>query len=556
MTVDDGTHLATITSTVDATNDGAYHRVVCERDTATGELRMWTYRSDGTLSEVVTPVSDPTTVAPGSLWNPNTPTYLCRFGNTTVGSMSQNITFDLFRYVKQALPTNQFTPIPSVAHARPTSSSWGEYARLVDPSSLKLWLFDSSGGYSMRTARGSSPTPINPPSGYGADYYVDASGHGYYTSFEGGGSWRGVDPTVGGYWSALGALVPTSLDNSTIGQFDYISRFSSSWTISGMFRFPSAKIGSTEYLLTNLDGSSHGFSIETNYAGTRRIAFEAGNDKGYFRAEVTVPGGNGQYSADTWYYFALTFNGSGSSGGASAQGLSAYLIPLTGVPLTLSDVTSDKSSNLDNGLIMGNTAVASVGSTAPLRVAGGADSETQIADLSVWNMALTDANILTLANGRIAQPTATIDGTGTLELSGPNSAITGGSGRANIINTSMAAVGLLVSGTNELVGKIDGTGNTTISAGGNLTASHIVQNALVIGGTSANPAVVTIAASDAAGICRLARPSRKGRCQAERTLRRPQHPRWLVAWRPSQPLPFHQDPLPIVQALHLGSQRS
>ncbi len=165
----------------------------------------------------------------------------------------------------------------------------------------------------------------------------------------------------------------------------------------------------------------------------------------------------------------------------------------------MSDVTNDKSSNLDNGLIMGNTAAASVGSTAALRVGGGANSETQIADLSVWNMALTDANILTLANGRVAQPTATIDGTGTLELSGPNSAITGGSGRADIINTSTAAAGLLVSGTNELVGKIDGTGNTMVSAGGKLTASHIVQNALVIGGTSANPAVVTIAASDAGG---------------------------------------------------------
>ncbi len=331
MTVDDGTHHATITSTVDATNDGAYHRVVCERDTATGELRMWTYRSDGTLSEVVSPVSDPTTVAPGSLWNPNTPTYLCRFGNTTAGSMSQNITFDLFRYVKKALPTNQFTPIPSVAPAPEQLPLPGAATPdTVDPSNLMLWLFDSSGGYSMRTGLGSSPTPTNPPSGYGSDYYVDASGHGYYTPFSDSLSWRGVDPTVGGYWTVRGALVPTTLDNSTIGQFDYISRFSSSWTISGMFRIPSATIGTTEYLLTNMDGSNHGFSIETNYAGTRRITFDAGNEKGYFRAEVTVPGGNGQYSADTWYYFALVFNGTGSSGGASTQGLSAYLIPLSG----------------------------------------------------------------------------------------------------------------------------------------------------------------------------------------------------------------------------------
>ena len=36
-------------------------------------------------------------------------------------------------------------------------------------------------------------------------------------------------------------------------------------------------------------------------------------------------------------------------------------------------------------------------------------------------------------------------------------------------------------------------------AGGSLTATHIIQSALVIGGSAGNPAVVTIAASDASG---------------------------------------------------------
>ncbi len=497
MTVDDGTHHSSITSTVDATNDGAYHRVVSERDTSTGTLRMWTYRSNGSLTETVAPVTDPTTIAPGSLWNGTEPTYLCRYGDTTVGSMSQNITFDLFRYAKNALPTNQFTPIPSVAPA-PEQLPLPAVAMpdTVASSNLKLWLFDSRGGFSMRTGHGSSPTATNPPIGCGSGYYVDGSGHGYYTSFAATPAWRGVDPTVGGYWTVPGSLGPTTLDNSTIGQFDYISRFSSSWTIAGMFRVPAATATATEYLLTNMDGSNHGFSIATNYAGTPRFWFQAGNEKGQFISEVTAPGGSGVYAADTWYYFALVFNG---SGGGSTQGLTAYLVPLSGTPLSLSDVAGDKSSDLDSGLITGSTAAAAVGSTAALRTAGGANSQTQIADLSVWNTALTDANILTLANGRVSQPTATVDGTGTLELSGPDSAIAGGNGRANIINTSSAAAGVLVSGTNELLGKIDGTGNTTVSAGGHLTASHIVQNALVIGGTSANRAVVTIAASDSKG---------------------------------------------------------
>src|SRR5262249_15827337 len=37
------------------------------------------------------------------------------------------------------------------------------------------------------------------------------------------------------------------------------------------------------------------------------------------------------------------------------------------------------------------------------------------------------------------------------------------------------------------------------NAGSDLTANHIVQGALVIGGTANNPGVVTIAASDSAG---------------------------------------------------------
>jgi beta-glucanase (GH16 family) len=54
-------------------------------------------------------------------------------------------------------------------------------------------------------------------------------------------------------------------------------------------------------------------------------------------------------------------------------------------------------------------------------------------------------------------------------------------------------------GTLTFRGGIDGTGNLAISAGGNLTASHIVQSALVIGGAAGNFSTVTIAASDASG---------------------------------------------------------
>jgi hypothetical protein len=57
----------------------------------------------------------------------------------------------------------------------------------------------------------------------------------------------------------------------------------------------------------------------------------------------------------------------------------------------------------------------------------------------------------------------------------------------NIKNESPGAPGesgLVVSGTQQQVGNIDGSGTTQVNAGSDLTANHIVQSALVIGGTS------------------------------------------------------------------------
>ena len=68
----------------------------------------------------------------------------------------------------------------------------------------------------------------------------------------------------------------------------------------------------------------------------------------------------------------------------------------------------------------------------------------------------------------------------------------------NIVNNSSAG-GLVVSGTSQVVGNIDGNGTTQVNAGSDLTANHIVQSALIIGGTAGSPALVTIDASDASG---------------------------------------------------------
>ncbi len=98
-----------------------------------------------------------------------------------------------------------------------------------------------------------------------------------------------------------------------------------------------------------------------------------------------------------------------------------------------------------------------------------------------------------------AGATATVASGASLELAGSVSALGSADGnRTQILNNS-TALGLVVSGTNQVVGGIDGTGNVQVNAGSNLTADHIIQSALIIGGTAGNPGLVTIDVSDADG---------------------------------------------------------
>ncbi len=94
--------------------------------------------------------------------------------------------------------------------------------------------------------------------------------------------------------------------------------------------------------------------------------------------------------------------------------------------------------------------------------------------------------------------TVAVNGAGTLELAGSISALSSGSNRVNIVNSS-SAPGVLITGTNQIVGAIDGLGNTQVNAGSDLIANHIIQSSLIIGGTAGSHGLVTIDASDASG---------------------------------------------------------
>ena len=64
----------------------------------------------------------------------------------------------------------------------------------------------------------------------------------------------------------------------------------------------------------------------------------------------------------------------------------------------------------------------------------------------------------------------------------------------NNATMTLAGAGML-----SIRGGIEGAGNLTITAGSNLTAGHLIQNALVIGGTAGSFGTMTIGASDASG---------------------------------------------------------
>lgn len=125
----------------------------------------------------------------------------------------------------------------------------------------------------------------------------------------------------------------------------------------------------------------------------------------------------------------------------------------------------------------------------------GTNNLTGNVEVSDGTLAFDASTPPTLAAGL----TTTVDGTGTLELDGSASALVGGSGGTSVINNSTASAGVLVNGNGQFAGGIDGTGTLAIADDGDVTANHVVQGALVIGGSAGHPATLTIAASDASG---------------------------------------------------------
>jgi autotransporter-associated beta strand protein len=170
--------------------------------------------------------------------------------------------------------------------------------------------------------------------------------------------------------------------------------------------------------------------------------------------------------------------------------------PTTGTT-TLTLNGSNTGSNMITGALTDNSSgvLAITKDGLGLWILSGANSYSGPTTVTEGTLRFNASGTPTIAAGA----TATVASGATLELAGAISALgSAGGNRVHVTNNS-SAPGLLITGMHQLVGSIDGIGTTQVNAGSDLTANHIIQSALIIGGAAGSPAIVTIDASDASG---------------------------------------------------------
>jgi autotransporter-associated beta strand protein len=288
-------------------------------------------------------------------------------------------------------------------------------------------------------------------------------------------------------------------------------------------------IGGTTYTLAGDGVNGHGLTIHNNGAG----------------ASINVVGGNHTISTNLTLGEPTVFNIASSSsllitGGRITGSPVATPVSLTGGgTLTIDSASAYGGATTVNGgtlattsrgsfnsgpLILNTdnyiTTTAAIGNSQTvfsLAVTGDGSGSANISvaggqTLSVQKPIALDAATTLHVNGpgrlKFAPTTGTamvgggatvaVATNSTLELDGAVPSLSAG---VNVANDGSQQFGgaLLITGTGEQVGNIDGVGDLIIGPGGALTANHIIQDALLIGGSASATGELTIAASDSAG---------------------------------------------------------
>ena len=178
----------------------------------------------------------------------------------------------------------------------------------------------------------------------------------------------------------------------------------------------------------------------------------------------------------------LTVGGNVQLGNATLAVSGAYTLasPLSTAGGTLSTAAGGDSLALSGLLTAGASNTLSKTGSGTVTLSGGIN---QAGDISIQGGLLkynfTGGKPVTIGSG----VSLNVASGATLELAGTQSGTNAGGNRVAVTNNSTAGGGLLVSGTNQVVGAVTGSGKTTINAGADLTADSLAQGTLDIAAT-------------------------------------------------------------------------
>jgi hypothetical protein len=423
FTISDGTNLVTV-DTPEPVNDGRMHKVILVRDNVNKLLRA--YNADTSLN-VFDQVADTTSAAIGTLSSSvhNYGYRLGQFDDTGSGgwSSSHPLTIGLLRFVKEVIGPTGVAPLSLGTKYVPASAAESfpppnaNTPDTVAGTDLALWLLDQRGGFGSRTGQtldglaraGSSPVPLYPAVGQAVSGFM--SGDGTHLA-SGGTGWTAnynVDPIIGGYWSQASDYPSGTLLNTATGSADpfaFVYNLTSAWSFAMKFRVPTGSTSRGE-IFDSLDSNFNGLEILVNWNGNDNAAnifITCANNVGgcWFYTQA--------YARDSWYYLAVTYDG---SGGAGTAGLTSYLVPLTGTPVTPATVMA---AGAPPTLYSGNSNnVGSAFTTERLSLGGlrggatGFGAYMDLSDLIIVRRSLSIGDIALLANNlanRIPDPAA------------------------------------------------------------------------------------------------------------------------------------------------------
>ncbi len=306
--------------------------------------------------------------------------------------------------------------------------------------------------------------------GVEANVQIDAlTGAG---TFIGGYAFGGIE-TIGvanGSGMFLGSIQDTSIPSGYL--LSLIKAGTGTETLSGVNTYSGSTTINNGTLATTATGTLGSGPLAVNAASGVTSVVTLGNNQTVSQLSGTITG-TGSATVNVAAGKKLTVSQSANTSFAGAVALATGATAGTGGALAKS---AEGVLEIDGGLTLG--------SNSSLSVSGG------ILRLKVGSTPSVGVGV-----------TASVSGTAVLELAGTASVLGTAiaADRVTINDSSNAAAGLLISAGNQQVGAIGGAGNVQVNAGASLTADHIVQTALIIGGTAGSHGLVTIDGSGPSG---------------------------------------------------------